>query len=177
MKYQLKAGILCQLTDKETLTPIASIKNKLCGAEKKIQVEQSVYSTQIVSIESSQPKPKGSCPHQYVLLDEQQKIILQATPYYAEGEDPSISGWPLYRMPQVELAKLTIDGQTCLLQMLNVQNYRLTTNDQTVLAEVIHRGISGGWNINTYAKFSPEILCGLSIFCRYLEQESELMAV
>ena len=177
MKYQLKAGILSQIADQNTLTPIASIKNKLCGAEKKIQVAQSTYSTQILSIDPNQPKPKGSCPHQYLLLDDQQKIILQATPYYAEGEDPSVSGWPLYRMPQVELAELTIDGQTCILQMLNVQNYRLTTTDQTVLVEIIHRGISGGWNINTYAKFSPEILCGLFIFCRYLEQESELMAV
>ena len=177
MKYQLKAGVLSQIAAQDTLTPVASIKNKLCGAEKKIQVAQTTYCTQIFPIDPNQPKPKGSCPHQYLLLDDQQKIILQATPYYAEGEDPSVSGWPLYRMPQVDLAKLTIDGQDCTLQMLNVQNYRLTTTDQTVLVEIIHRGITGGWNINTCARFSPEILCGLFIFCRYLEQERELVAV
>lgn len=87
MNYQLKAGILSPFSDQDTFMPIASIKNKLCGAEKKIQVAEQTYSTQIFPIDSNQSRPEGSCPHQFTLLDGQQKIILQATPYYTEEQE------------------------------------------------------------------------------------------
>ena len=41
----------------------------------------------------------------------------------------------------------------------------------------MHRGIAGGWTLEDNCGFSPEMLCGIFIFCRYIEQENEFMIV
>lgn len=44
----------------------------------------------------------------------------------------------------------------------------------TVL-QVMHTEISGGWTIDAPDNFSPEVITGLFIFCRYIEQENEFI--
>ena len=39
--------------------------------------------------------------------------------------------------------------------------------------QIFHRGIVGGWNIEAMDNFAPEIICGIFVFCKYIEQENE----
>ena len=40
-----------------------------------------------------------------------------------------------------------------------------------------HRGLIGGWTVEDDAGFTPEILCALFTFSRYLEHENEFVVV
>lgn len=42
---------------------------------------------------------------------------------------------------------------------------------------IMRRGLCGGWLIDAFDDFSPEILCGIFVFCRYVEQENEFLIV
>ena len=61
--------------------------------------------------------------------------------------------------------------------MENVQNYVLTDAQGRCAVRIIHRGMSGGWKLDVSQPLSPSLLCGLFIFCRYLEKENEFVVV
>lgn len=64
-----------------------------------------------------------------------------------------------------------------VLTMHNSQNYSLMdTNDLEVLC-IMHKGIAGGWMVESNCGFAPEIICGIFTFCRYIEQENEFLIV
>ena len=48
------------------------------------------------------------------------------------------------------------------------REYLLTDNE---------KGIAGGWIVEDICGFVPEIICGIFIFCRYIEQENEFLIV
>ena len=64
-----------------------------------------------------------------------------------------------------------------ILEMHNCQNYSLKNCRGEVILQVMHRGICGGWNLVTNYDFVPEVICGLFLFCRYIEQENELLII
>lgn len=45
------------------------------------------------------------------------------------------------------------------------------------VVHILHRGIMGGWTIEDETGLLPKNLCGLFVFCRYLERENEFMTV
>lgn len=112
---------------------------------------------------------------EYVMLDSAGKTLACANPGYAEGDDPAVVGWPIYRMPRVDHADIQMDGKAYILTMQNSQNYTLKDSAGYTVVQIMHRGLAGGWNIDTDECFAPEILCGLFAFCRYIEQENELL--
>ena len=99
--------------------------------------------------------------------------MIEAVPGYAEGEDPEINGWPVSHMPRTDHACFDYNGESYRLVMLNSQNYTLYGKGGNTAVQIIHRGISGGWNIDAEDAFSPELLCGLFIFSKYLARENE----
>lgn len=63
------------------------------------------------------------------------------------------------------------------LIMQNTQNYILQNAAGAVVARIVHRGVTGGWDIDAPAAMSAGLVCGLYVFSRYLEQENEFLTV
>lgn len=174
MEYMMKSGNLF-LND----TISVRIKSTFVSSEKKIFAANGelLMRTDICNLEAS-PNEKGNIRYrQYVMLDGSGKKRAIAKPDYAKEDDPSVAGWPICRMPKVDHAQLFIDRKEFLLTMKNSQNYFLSEKKGKIVVQIMHRGLYGGWDIDTAADFAPEILCGIFVFCRYIEQENEFLVV
>lgn len=176
MNYIMAAG---SLYDKYKNKVYVHIKGRFAGPEKKILSADGVLLMQsdICKTNTSDNKTGGICYTEYVLQDEKGNKCAVARPNYAAGEDPAEVGWPINRMPKVDHAQITMEGQEYCLVMQNNQNYTLADHTGNIVLRILHRGLIGGWNIEADNSFSPEIVCGLFIFCRYIEQENEFITV
>lgn len=66
-------------------------------------------------------------------------------------------------------ANIVVNGEEYLLTMHNSQNYSLINAHNSEVLRIMHKGIAGGWAV--------EDICGIFIFCRYIEQENEFLVV
>ena len=114
---------------------------------------------------------------EYILTGNGKQIICSARPGYADGDDPNIVGWPICRMPRVDHASIVMNGEEYLLTMHNSQNYSLKDTNHTEVLRIMHKGIAGGWDVEDICDITPEIICGIFVFCRYIEQENEFLIV
>lgn len=174
MKYTMRAGVLyaCE-------TPVMRIKGAFAGPEKKIISEDGeiLLRTIIRSLEAP-PEMRGNAHfREYIMLDGNEKEYAAAKPGYAEGEEQAAAGWPVCRMPRVDHAGLLVEDKEYLLIMQNSQNYSLKTLSGESVMQIFHRGLAGGWNIEAADDLAPELICGIFVFCRYLEQENEFLIV
>ena len=80
-------------------------------------------------------------------------------------------------MPRVDHARLRWEAREYLLIMQNSRTYGLLSMNGKKLVQIEHQGVTGGWQVETWKDFAPPFLCGLFVFCRYLERENELMIV
>ncbi len=176
MKYLIKAGTLYPEQQSDAL---AKIENILFGPDKKITLlkNKTTLRTTILDPKIHSEDQDCSQVREYVLLDAGDHIVASGDPGYAQGDDPAVTGWPLCRIPRVDHAQITIDNQNYLLTMHNNQNYSLSDPAGSTVLQILHRGLSGGWTLDTSLRFSPELLCGLMVFCRYIEQENEFLTV
>lgn len=160
MKYTLLGGILF-LRD----AVAARITGVFTGPEKQIFSSdgQLLLRTDI----------RDACPRQYRLLDARGNLIAHAEP---DGEKNAAFGWPRQSLPRVEHARLMLREAEYRLTMRNSQNYVLERPNGEAAVTVFHRGLTGGWDIEAKDALSPEVLCGVFVFCRYLEQENEFLA-
>lgn len=175
MEYLLKAGILY---GQDQTTPLARIKSCFCSPEKQILSEDNALLCR-AQIQHRQGAPEGNAPHckEYVLQDPQGAPLAVARPQYAQDAGSQSDGWTLCNMPRVDHAIVTGMGAAYRLVMHNSQNYSLLGPDGTVAAQVLHRGATGGWDIQVQMEHSPCLLCGLFAFCRYMERENEFPVV
>ena len=175
MRYIMRSGILYQ----EANCVLAKLRGVFAGSEKRVYRHDGsmVLKTVIREIDKPNVKRADVRSRVYVMLDAEDKEIAVARPDYAEGDDPAVVGWPICRMPRVDHAAVTIHGKQYLLTMQNSQNYTLKDAAGYSVVQIMHRGLAGGWNIDADEIFAPEILCGLFAFCRYIEQENELLIV
>ena len=174
MKYIMKAGTL-YFND----IVAARIKGAITGSEKKIySVNGSVLMQANIENLEVPPNEAGNVRYrQYILFDSSGNKCAVANPDYAKGDDPTVVGWPLCRMPRVDHAKVVFDKNEYLLVMQNNQNYLLSDKSHKSIIQIFHRGIVGGWNIEAMDDFAPEIICGIFVFCKYIEQENEFLLV
>lgn len=174
MKYIMKAGIL-YFND----TVLAKIKGAFTGPEKRIYSANGtmLMRTDISNLETLPNEAGNVCFRQYILFDENDDKCMVADPGYAEGDDPAVVGWPLCRMPRVDHAKVIIGKREYLLVMQNNQNYSLSEISGQTIVQIFHRGLVGGWNIEGAEDFAPEMICGIFVFCKYMEQENEFLVV
>lgn len=174
MKYIMKSGNLF-LDD----TMSVRIKSTFVGPEKKIFAANGelLIRTSIYHLEAPPNEKDNVRYRQYVMLDGIGKECAIAKPDYAEGDDPAVVGWPICRMPRVDHAQLFIGRKEYLLTMKNSQTYFLSEKNGKVVVQILHRGLCGGWDIDAADDFVPEIICGIFVFCRYIEQENEFTVV
>lgn len=174
MNYTMKSGILYQ---GEKI--MARLKSSVGGPEKSVFLADGtpILRTLIRNLNAPAEKAGDVRFRQYVIFDEDGKECAVAKPDYAEGDDPEITGWPVCRLPKVDHAKFLYHGIEYTLSMKNSQNYSLKESSGKVVVEIFHRGLAGGWNIETGGFFTPEMLCGIFVFCRYMEHENEFLVV
>lgn len=174
MKYTMKAGTL--YSQNHTL---AYIKGILTGPEKKIFSADGALLLQTTIQNLDAPAEKRGDVHfrKYILSDINGNSYAVASPEYADGDDPAAIGWPICRMPKVDHAKILIQENEYLLIMQNSQNYHLQKSTGENAIQIFHRSLTGGWNIEAADEITPEIICGIFIFCRYIEQENEFLVV
>lgn len=174
MKYIMKAGTL-YFND----IVAARIKGAITGSEKKIySVNGSVLMyANIENLEVPPNETRNVRCRQYILFDGNGNKYAVANPDYAAGDDPTVVGWPLCRMPRVDHAKVVFDKNEYLLIMRNTKNYILSDKFDKAVIQIFHRGLTGGWNIEVMNDFLPEMICGIFVFCKYIEQENEFLLV
>ena len=175
MQYTIKSGVLYN----ETLTALAIIKSALLGPQRKIfSIAGELLSTTDVRYFDESKASSGDVRNrEYILTNNGNQRICSARPGYADGDDPNVVGWPICRMPRVDHANIVVNGEEFLLAMHNSQNYSLTNNGNSEVLRIMHKGIAGGWTVEDICGFAPEIICGIFIFCRYIEQENEFLIV
>ncbi|WP_294552370.1 hypothetical protein [uncultured Pseudoflavonifractor sp.] len=176
MTYRLKAGVLYSAGGAQ---PLAHIRGHFCGAEKQVldQNDSLLLRTDIRLLRTDAQSAGDVRCKEYVMYDADGTECAVARPCYADGDDPSTAGWPVCRMPRVGQAALTAGGQRYTLLMENVQNYVLTDSQNHCTVRIIHQGVPGGWRLDVSLPLSAAFLCGLFIFCRYLEEENEFVVV
>lgn len=174
MDYLMKSG---NLSFNNTL--LVRIKSTFVGSEKKIFAANGelLMRTDICNLEAPFNERGNIRYRQYVMLDRSGEKCAVANPDYTKGDDPAVVGWPICRMPRVDHAQLFIRRKEYFLSMRNSQNYFLSEKHGKTVVGIMHRGLCGGWNIDAADDFAPEIICGIFVFCRYIEQENEFLMV
>lgn len=173
MIYYLTAGVLCPADEAQ---PLASIRGCLCGPEKQVFDRDNSLLLR-TDIRLLGPDAQVIPAKEYVMYSPDGRELAVAKPRCSAGDDPAAASWPVCRMPRADEVVLTMEGREYTLVMENVQNYVLTDAKGQCAVRIIHRGMTGGWKLDVSQPFSPSLLCGLFIFCRYLEKENEFVVV
>ncbi len=173
MRYSMKAGVL-YLQEQAA----AKIKGG-AGAEKSILSPAGTLLLRAgVRCLEAPPERQGDVRfRQYALMDADGNDVAVAQPDYAQGDDPALTGWPVCRMPRVDHAQILMAGKTYRLNRVNSQTYLMAEEGGNVLLRIAHKGLIGGWNIETRHSLDAALICGLFVFCRYMEQENEFLIV
>ena len=176
MNYIMKLGMLYV---ENSTKDLAKIKSAIIGAEKNIYIHENelIAKTNIRNLEQKGGNSGDVRFREYVMLDTEGNVIVSGRPDYAKGENPDEAGWPAVRVPRVDHAEIYIKKKKYILEMHSCQNYSLKDCRGKIILQVMHKGICGGWNLVTDYDFVPEIICGLFLFCRYIEQENELLII
>ena len=172
MEFVIKGGCLYPAAQPEGGPPLARSKNTLCGGARPILGPGGALALRAVI----QADPSGRA-RQYLLLRPDGTPAAIARPGYSPGEDPASQGWPVSHLPRTDHADLVLQGEACVLEMLNSQNYELRSAAGSCLVQVLHRGLLGGWDLRCKVHLPPEELCGLLVFCLYLDRENEFLTV
>ena len=102
----------------------------------------------------------------YVLSDALNQTILSGSLVYPENLS-------LLNDRPVNQIMFTMDHKIYHLFMRSSQEYCIMDEDSWVAARLSHSIKGGGWYVEADPVFSPFILMGLFIFCRYLDRENE----
>ena len=176
MKYVLKAGALYDAQHEQVF---ARIKRGFIGSEKEIlSAEGTVLSNTVIrNLDVPAEKVQTVRFREYIMRDGAGRVCAVARPDYAEGDDPTKVGWPICRMPQVDHAALVLDGQEYSVTMHNSQHYAVKDASGETVIQILHKGFTGGWEIEANDVFEPQAICAVFSFCRYIEQENEFPIV
>ena len=175
MRYTIKSGVLYN----ESQTALATIKSVLLGPQRKIisMTNETLLTTDIRFLDELKVSSGDVRNREYILTDSESRLLGSARPGYADEDDPNVAGWPICRMPRVDHANVSIGAETYVLTMNNSQNYSLTDINHLEVIRIMHKGINGGWMVESNCEFAPEIICAIFTFCRYIEQENEFLIV
>lgn len=172
--YTLKSGILYQEPEKKELV---NIKASLSGPEKKIYRGEKEILVSDIHYTDGDRQAGDVRDKEYTLIDEKGCIVGVARPDYRAEDDPDVVGWPVCRMPKVDHASVKMNGMDFVMTMHDNRNYGMQNEAGQEVFHILHNGIMGGWTIESSDEFSPEEICGLFVFCRYIEKENEFPVV
>ncbi len=173
MKYTLLGGVLYKRGGKD---PLARIKAAAPGYVRQIDSCDGAkhLETRIQYIDSHM-NAFDARNREYVAVCDGSVCAL-AHPDYAPGEDPKEQGWPVCRCPRVDRANVELGGCPMELTMRSSQVYILMSHGDLAM-RIRHRGIAGGWDIDAREDLTPEVICCIFVFSRYMERENEFITV
>ena len=176
MQYLIKAGVLYQ---DESQIALAKIKSAPLGPQRRIHgmEGETLLTADIRCLDAAKAGSGDVRNREYILTDSENRLIGSARPGYADGDEPDVAGWPICRMPRVDHAHVWVRETEYVLTMHDGRNYSLRDADRAEALRVMHRGVAGGWALEARCGFRPEIICGIFVFCRYIEQENEFLIV
>ena len=111
-------------------------------------------------------------PAEYVLENARGERVGCARPGYAEHTLTGILTSPC-RPALVDHAAVELYQRSYLLRRERYGQYSLFDTAGALLARFNVRRFLSGWQLKTDVRFSPEILCGLVLLCKYLEWEND----
>ena len=175
MNYRLLSGVLYGEKDG---APLAKIRSSVCGPQKEITAADGapLYTSEIRFLDAPSGRGGEVNYHKYA-LNAADGSCIEASPAYNPDFDPESDGWPLCRLPRADRAMLALGSALYTLIMQNTQNYILQNAAGAVVARIVHRGVTGGWDIDAPATMSAGLVCGLYVFSRYQERENEFLLV
>ncbi len=174
MRYVMRAGVLY---DREQKKVFARIQRDFAGQERSILSPDGdpVLTTDVCRPEM-QPEGDGEIRFPaYIMRDKEGAEYARACPYCAGDEEPEKAGGFAHRMQAACHARLTMKGRAYELVMENSRSYAMEEAGREVL-RIAHLGPAGGWDLEASDAIPPEIVCGLFVFCRYMELENEFPA-
>ncbi len=176
MRYMIKTGVL---SVPESGRILARIRGSFWGGGRTIALEEGgpIYETAVDTADAPQMRSGDVRFRSYILKNSAGLVLMQAHPGYAGDEDPDVAGWPLCRMPRVDHAQVQLQGTQYLLVMHNSQSYALCREGGAEVLRILHRGLPGGWLLETAQEFPAQVLCALFLFCRCIERENEFVTV
>lgn len=174
MKYTMKSDRL--YTGEQVA---ARIEGTFIDPEKRVLSPEGrlLLRVDIRSLEAPRGRQGDVRFREYVMTDGENIPFAVAKPDYAEGDDPMVTGWPCCRMPRVDHAQVEIENVGYCLAMVNSENYLMKKQGGEKVLEISHRGLVGGWDIEAADELCAELICGIFIFCRYIERENEFLIV
>ncbi|MDF2886224.1 MAG: hypothetical protein K0R23_609 [Lacrimispora sp.] len=167
MKYLIKAGNLYQIDNERPSTKLACLKMPYYPTRKTILSPDGrikLYAD-IKTCEGSE----RSREQIYILSDPLNQTLLSGSPVYLENLS-LLSG------PPVNHIILAMEHKVYDLFMRSSQEYCIMDENSWVTVRLEHRIKEGGWFVEADPEFSPFILMGLFIFCRYLDKENEFVS-
>lgn len=176
MRYVVRANALYAVHTEQLL---AKARRAFLGSENVITLpdDTPALTTSILSADMPGVQRGDVRFHRYVMLDGQQAAVAEGFPNYAQEDDPDVNGWPLCRLPRANHVRIRMEGTEYLLIMHDGRHYTLKNLEGDTVMDITHRGLCGGWNLETKKEFAHPVVCGLYLFCRYLEKENEWMIV
>lgn len=162
MKFYLRSNALYTDTGKQ---PLAVLKNGLAG-RKNVFLPNGALALQTAV--------RGQ---DYLLLKADGTEVASAQMEYAQGDDPSVNGWHVHRMPQVEQARFRTQEGEFILALKRGVHFRLWNAAKKPMAQFTYRGWGKGWQVDADDRIPPSLLCAVFAFYQYLELENAFMAI
>ncbi|MGC6175403.1 hypothetical protein [Lacrimispora sp. 38-1] len=166
MKYLIKAGKLYQIDNGRPgvklaclKTPYYPIKKAILSPDGRIKLYADIKSCQ---------GGEMSGDRIYVLSDPLNQTILSGIPIYCDNLS-LLSGM------SVNQIRLTMEHRLYDLFMRSTREYCIMDENSWVAVRLEHCFEGGGWSVEADPVFSPFILMGFFIFCRYLDKENEFI--
>ena len=167
MKYLIKAGKLYILDNERPSTKLACLKMPYYPTRKTILSPDGrikLYAD-IKTCEGGE----HSLEQIYILSDSLNQTILSGSPVFPENLS-LLNGQPVNQI------KFIMDHKGYDLFMRSSEEYCIMDEESWVTVRLVHNIKGGGWNVDADPVFSPFILMGLFIFCRYLDRENEYVS-
>ena len=156
--------------------PVMSIRTTLGSQEMEIidSAQKPIFKTSVVDADEVSPVKSGDVRNKrYVIRDMEGHTYASGRPEYANSEAPEKKGWPVNRLPMADDVDMYMEDRHFHIHMNNSRNYDISDGKGAHSMNIRHKGLKGGWDIETEGRLKPEDICGIFVFCRYLERENE----
>ncbi len=176
MHLTLKSGFLYAGSEQEK-TQLASIKSHGILGPCKLILSPDGRTMLHTDIETVPAAQSGDAFFHRYLLCRGQDTVATGIPQYAQGEDPAVYGWPMCRAPKVDKVRLTSIWGEYELFLHSCKDYEVRAQTDSLLAIISHKGLFDGWQLEVYHDVDFYFLCGLFVFCGYMDQENDFIVV
>ena len=166
MKYLIKAGKLYQIDNERPSAKLAYLKMPYYPTKKTILSPDGRIKL-YADIKTGEGV-KRSQEQIYVLSDPLNQTILSGSPVSSK-RSPLQNGIPVNQI------RFTMEHKIYDLFMKSNEEYCIMDENSWVTARLLHNS-KGGWSVEAELVFSPFILMGLFIFCRYLDKDNEFIS-